>query len=553
MSIPRLRSVARLSIATWTVAALVVGPVRATAQAQDAAPPPARAAANDAAPRAEGAAPAPAQEPKRILYVPESFKVELREELKREILEQAKREGWAAPGVVPSWLQRLHVNGDVRVRWERDLFERGSSAGEPAFIDFAAINSGKPLDVNFVDLSTEKYLNADQDRNRARLRARLGVDADVAKGFTAGVRLATGESSSPVSENQTLGGSPGNFSKYQVWLDRAFVQYETPGLMLRFGRFENPFFSIGKDLVWHDDLNFDGAVVRGSGPIGGGLTPLVTVGAFPVYSSTFAFPAEQPTKFKSFDKWLYAGQVGSDWKATNWLTVKAGAAFYYFDELQGKASSPCDTNLSYVSCDTDERRPAFAQKGNTYMPLRTPSDQALLAFAANPATPEYQFFGLAARFREISATARVEAKLSPRLTTTLSGEWVRNLGFSQKQIDAVAVNNLGTCPVDQAHCAFVGGDTGYLGRVSFGSGSQLRQWDWDVSLAYRHLESDAVVDAFTDSDFGLGGTNLKGYIVEGGLGLADGIWSSVRWMSANEIAGSPYRVDVLQVDLLARF
>ena len=61
------------------------------------------------------------------------------------------------------------------------------------------------------------------------------------------------------------------------------------------------------------------------------------------------------------------------------------------------------------------------------------------------------------------------------------------------------------------------------------------------------------IDAFVDSDFGLGGTNLKGYFVGGNLGLATNVWASARWMSANNIAGVPYAVDVVQVDLNAKF
>jgi Putative porin len=74
-----------------------------------------------------------------------------------------------------------------------------------------------------------------------------------------------------------------------------------------------------------------------------------------------------------------------------------------------------------------------------------------------------------------------------------------------------------------------------------------------VNAGYKYLESDAVIDAFTDPDFGLGGTNLKGYIPGGSLGLADNVWATVRWMSANNIGGAPYAVDVIQLDLNARF
>ena len=89
------------------------------------------------------------------------------------------------------------------------------------------------------------------DRHRLRLRARFGVDADLGNGFTAGLRIATGENNSPVTTNQSLGlanqGQGGNFSKYAIWLDRAFLNHEAGGLptknlSLTLGRFDNPFF-----------------------------------------------------------------------------------------------------------------------------------------------------------------------------------------------------------------------------------------------------------------------------------------------------------------------
>ena len=85
-------------------------------------------------------------------------------------------------------------------------------------------------------------------------------------GFNGGIRLATGDSNSPTSTNQTLGGSGGNFSKYAIWLDRAFLSYDAgPGdgqeLTFLVGRFDNPFFST--DIHWDNDLGFDGLALRG--------------------------------------------------------------------------------------------------------------------------------------------------------------------------------------------------------------------------------------------------------------------------------------------------
>jgi hypothetical protein len=77
--------------------------------------------------------------------------------------------------------------------------------------------------------------------------------------------------------------------------------------------------------------------------------------------------------------------------------------------------------------------------------------------------------------------------------------------------------------------------------------------DWQLSLGYRRLGADAVPDAFTDSDFHLGGTNHKGFFVGAQYGLARNVWLNARWMSSNEIRGLPLSIDVFQVYLNARF
>jgi hypothetical protein len=192
--------------------------------------------------------------------------------------------------------------------------------------------------------------------------------------------------------------------------------------------------------------------------------------------------------------------------------------------------------------------------------LRTPSDEALAQEAANPATtPQYHYFGLSSRFRPIALTGRLEYVIASPLEVALDGEVVRNVGFSRKQITAspsgelLALNNRDHCDAEGNCDHFAGGRDGYLARFTVGSPSQGKQWDWSASLAYRRLESDAMVDAFTDSDFGLGGTNLKGYHLEASLAVADGVVAGARWFSADSIVGPPYRVDVLMIDLSARF
>jgi len=235
-----------------------------------------------------------------------------------------------------------------------------------------------------------------------------------------------------------------------------------------------------------------------------------------------------------------------------------GAAYYDFTNVQGKLSSFCFAESLNRVCDTDLTRPSFAQKGNTYMALRN-----IVPFnIANIATdPRYQFFGLASAFRDVVISGRLDFGYFDPVHIILDGEYVRNVAWNQADIAAKILHSplpagptVG-CTV-AAGCLdqiYTGGNQGFLGRMTVGHPKLKELWDWNAFVGYKYLESDAVIDAFTDSDFGLGGTNLKGYFVGGNVAVGPNVWLSARWMSANQVAGAPYAVDIVQFDLNAKF
>ena len=49
----------------------------------------------------------------------ESVKAELREQVKQDVLAQAHNERWGDAGAMPDWLRRIHLEGDVRVRFQK--------------------------------------------------------------------------------------------------------------------------------------------------------------------------------------------------------------------------------------------------------------------------------------------------------------------------------------------------------------------------------------------------------------------------------------------------
>lgn len=488
----------------------------------------------------------------RVQYVPEMVRKQIRDEVRSEVMAQAKREGWATPNAIPDWTQRVKITGDIRLRYEGDyLGDSNANTGE--FPNFNAINTGSPYDVSTGNANRPPQLNVDQDRERARLRARLGVAADLGDGFSTGLRVATGDGSSPVSTNQSLGGGGGNFSKYAIWLDRAYIRYKGDvadglGLVVDGGRFDNPFFAT--DLIWDDDIGFDGLALAGAYDLGGSVKPFGVLGAFPVYNTDFNFASTDAAKMQSHDKWLLGGQAGVEWKIADDYRLKAGLAYYHFDNIKGELSSLCTVLNASDACDSDLTRPGFAQKGNTYMALRA---IAPTAANGNGTTDQYQYFGLVTGFRELVLTARLDLSQFKTLPIALDGEYVKNLAFDESRARANAENNRGDDATGQPFGEFEGGDTAYMARLTLGTEQVRKRWDWNLRFAYKYLESDSVVDGFTDSDFGLGGTNLEGYVFGGAFGVADNVALSLRWQSADNIAGPTYSADVLQADVSARF
>jgi hypothetical protein len=136
----------------------------------------------------------------------------------------------------------------------------------------------------------------------------------------------------------------------------------------------------------------------------------------------------------------------------------------------------------------------------------------------------------------------------------LNANFVKNVGFDRTDI----FNRTGYLPTD-------GKDYGFQLRAQLGAPTVKQLGDWNVSAAYRYLGSDAVLDAFTDSDFGLGGTNTKGFVLGGGYGLAKNTALRVKLMSATLIDSlvpstdsaistkTKFSSDVLHVDLVTRF
>ncbi|MEW6120933.1 MAG: putative porin [Pseudomonadota bacterium] len=436
----------------------------------------------------------------RVTYVPETVKREIREQVRQEVVAQAKLERWGDVNAVPEWLDRLKWEGDIRLRYQGDLLSE-NNAPEAAF---QAI--GQDID------------NTQEDRHRERVRLRLGLNANVGPGVDAGVRITTGNTSDPVSTNQTLGNT-GN--KYTVVLDRAFLKLRPiDDLTLSGGRIPSPFFST--DLVWDDDLNFEGAAVSyapGALDPQRMVKPFVTAGVFPLQE------IEENAGTRVDDKWLFGAQAGVEWVPSTRMRFKLGAAYYQYENITGIPNPALGDTFYNASA------PQFRQKGNSLFNIDNDGNAATNLWAL---ASEY-------RIGNLSLVADF-ADFYP-IHVIASFDWAHNFGFDRDDILARTGQNLDE-EVD-----------GYQFKLTIGHPkfTYLEDHEWQAFVGYRYLERDAVLDAFTDSDFHLGGTNHKGFMIGGSYALFKNTWLSAKWMSSDEISGLPLSVDVFQLDLNAKF
>jgi hypothetical protein len=477
----------------------------------------------------------------RVQYVPESVKAEIREQLKQEVLAQARTEGWAAPNAIPEWTERIKIEGDLRVRYQDDSFPKSNTpiagfapgaAGNPA-----ALNTDYPFATRFpagVDLDDNGLPtgNATDDVNRLRLRARLGVLAKVNDTVSAGLRFTTGNVTDRVSTNQTLGSG---FNKYSFLVDRAYIKFDpVEWASVSGGRIPNPWFST--DLVWDEDLNFDGVAVnlRNVTPTQS-LRPFATAGWFPLR-------ADNPPNAEK--QWLAGGQIGAEYDLSSSTRLRVGLAKYHYSRIEARTDTNFDAIGPLPGYGRYEHSSALRQKGNTLV-LTNPGAGA----AFGETTPIY---GLASKFEPWVLTATADLAHFDPVHVLLSAEYVKNTGFDRGDI----LRRTGLNLTD-------GKDTAYHVRLMVGMPSVRLADDWQVFASYKYIGSDALIDGFTDSDFGLGGTNLKGFVLGGSYGLYRDTAVGLRWYSARNIqgmtydpaviAGQRYEVDTVMVDMNVRF
>jgi hypothetical protein len=348
---------------------------------------------------------------------------------------------------------------------------------------------------------------------------RVDLAAHVTPNVTAKLGFSTGNMSDPISMNETLAsyGRRMNFSVQNASIDWALRnERATRGFDLDAGRFDNPFLTTS--LVFDEDLSFEGVAGKVAFDVmnrdAEGLQPGVSLllGAFPL----------EEVERASDDKWLYAGQIGIEAPIGARNAVRFGAAYYGFRNIVGLRNA-------FTSELNDYTAPALFGRGNTVFDIRNDGDTTTNLYA------------LAADFELASFTTQLDFGVFGDNRLQITADYVENRGFDQLEVE------------ERAERVVEPRTKGRQLELSIGRREPHEPGDWRVFAAYRYLERDAVLDAFTDSDFGLGGTDTEGYIVGFDIGVTHNAWVTTKVLSSNEIDGPPLSIDVLQLDLNTRF
>lgn len=507
--------------------------------------------------RAAGAKEAVPADEVRVAYVPDFVKdeirqqvrTELREEVVGDVMQKAKNEQWGLPNALPDWTRRFKLSGDIRLRSQHEYMAEDNIAD--SYYDYQAINDlgGYTNASNALAL----FQNSTNDRQRFRQRLRLGIDANITDGLKAGVRLATGNQRDPVSTNQTMA-NYGNH--YEFAVDRAYLQYDAiddnkfKWLTLSGGRIKNPWytgggeFTGGSELVWDTDLSFEGFSGTVRHRLGGSDSLMesgdqshflyLTAGAFPLQENAF-----------SQDKWLFGGQAGVDWGFDNQDSLKFSAAYFDYVNVQAKPNTSASRTCELNNVSNNASRPDFMQGGNTLATICAEGT------ASSPAsqTGNPSQLGLASDFNIVNVNASFDSALFAPYHMRFSADYAKNIGFDISKTANVAF----TQAVEQTGSAIEGKTDAWQVRADFGWPKAEVSGHWNVFAAYKYVGRDAVLDGFTDSDFHLGGTNVKGWFIGGNYGLMKNLWLTGRWLSADIITGPAWGIDVLQLDVNTQF
>jgi Putative porin len=317
-----------------------------------------------------------------------------------------------------------------------------------------------------------------RDRNRLRLRLRVGASLVLSDEWSLGARLRTGDPDDPRSPHVTLGDG---FDSLAANLDRAFLAYRpewSPGLSVQVGKFNHPFGRnpVYGELVWDADVQPEGMVFSYSPRPGDGegLLREVTVTAA-VYSLIEQGDGD--------DASMAALELRASLGLTERVASRVSVAYYHYgDTSPGTNTELLADNRGNATADTD-------------------GDGKADSFVSN--------FGIVHGI----AALTYDGLSSP---VTLAGEVIHNMRAS------------------------IGGDTGW--SLGLSCGESERAGDFRGYYQWQVVERDAVFSTMAQDDFLLATNHRShvlglNYQVRDDIGVH--VWALVSAAHAPSTGGAP--------------
>src|SRR5471032_2795455 len=296
-----------------------------------------------------------------------------------------------------AWAARTQLKGDVRFRQETVKIQGESN-------------------------------NGGRDKDRQRIRARLGAYTEVNSQVDTGI-IDDARSTNQDQDNY--------FDKKSIWLDLGYIDYhpdQIKNLHVIGGKMLQPWVNMG-DVIWDSDINPEGLALTYKYPLGSSAELSGSIGNYNLKDNVDG----DGVQFRH-DLRLTSGQLGTRFSLTDNLKMTMGGSVYAY---QNDKDSRCTTTT-------------------------TPC-----ALAVNGNSADNQF-----RLYEGFAQADIGGLAVP---LAFYGQYVKNN-------DAVT---------DQ--------DTAWL------IGAKSKVFGLNLDYNYRDIQRNAVVGAFTDSDFANGTTGSRGH------------------------------------------
>ncbi len=326
------------------------------------------------------------------------------------------------------------------------------------------------------------------DRNRARVRARFGVDGQLGEDFVGGIYVASGTLGDPTTTNETL---TGFFDRKTIGLDRAYITYNPVAakwLSLTGGKFAFPWTR--SSLTFDPDINPEGFDAKVSFDMHHG--PLRNFTA-----QTMLLPFNEVTKGP--DSFAAGGSVSGvlefgpwtmrpSYTLLNWHladSLLSGSAFNTQATTTGVGGTtpagPFPINGEGPGCAT-------VWNGTKYTAGFAPC-----AFAANGMTNAtfYDSKGVdhflsKFLYSDLIINNQIKTGIA-RLPINLMAEYEENLNAANNPFDAAGVRtDLGKQ------------NKGY--GFDFSVGQSAKKGDFQVGYSWWRIEQDAIIASFGESD-----------------------------------------------------